>query len=59
MNDTATKLREWRDAGGMSQEDAARVFLVSISTYQSWELGRREPDGRNAEKVERVLGGKR
>ncbi len=54
--DIKDRLRAWRDKAGMSQEQAARVFFVSVATYQSWERGLRAPDGINVRNVEKVLG---
>lgn len=48
-------LKAWRKRARMSQEQAARALLVSLATYQSWELGRRSPDGENVKRVEKVL----
>ena len=55
MSETAKKLQDWRRATGLSQEAAARALLVSVSTYQSWEQGKREPQGVYADKVEAIL----
>ena len=56
MDTYSERLRRWREDSNLSQEQAARALLVSLSTYQSWELGRREPDEGSQPKVDRLLG---
>lgn len=38
----------------LSQEDAARLFCVSISAYRKWERGRSLPDRRSRDRMEEV-----
>ena len=49
------RLKAWRKRGGFSQEAAARIFLVTASAYQKWELGAREPQGSERERIDTVL----
>lgn len=55
----AERLRAWREASGLSQEEAARVFPdASLAAYRKWESGEVEPTGkefRNRDAVAKVL----
>ena len=35
-----TRLKEVRKAAGYSQQDASKMFGVSLGTYRNWEQGR-------------------
>lgn len=35
-----TRLKEVRKAAGYSQQDASKLFGVSLGTYRNWEQGR-------------------
>ena len=37
------RLRDWREAKGLSQSEAAMKLKVSKRTLQEWEQGRAEP----------------
>lgn len=39
---------------GISQDDAARLFSVSVSCYRKWEKGVCFPDARSRERMEAV-----
>lgn len=54
METYGTRLRRWREAKGLSQEEAARVFDVTIRTYQNWEGDVVEPRGRDLSHRSRV-----
>ena len=35
-----TRLKEVRKAAGYNQQDASKIFNVSLGTYRNWEQGR-------------------
>jgi len=39
------KLRAWRAALGVTQEQGAALLGISVHTLISWETGRRQPPG--------------
>ncbi len=41
----ALKVKEIRQATGLSQEGFARTIDVAVGTLRNWEQGRREPEG--------------
>ena len=40
---TADKLRKWRKAEGMSQQQAATWLGIATRTWQKWEYGEASP----------------
>ena len=44
-------LKAYRRATEQSQEQAARVFGVSVSCYQKWESGARTPSARAMDRI--------
>lgn len=36
-------LKDWREAHGLSQRDAAKILGMSQSAYAKWEIHRRAP----------------
>lgn len=57
MNDLPNRLKAWRERGNLSQEEAARVLLVSVSAVQKWEAGVRLPEGDLLARIEKKIGG--
>ena len=57
MGNLKKRLKGWRDRAGLTQDQAARVFLVSLQAYRNWEQGRHGPRARAAEDVDAVLRG--
>lgn len=55
MKTLAERLRDWRDRAGLTQDQAARVFLVSLQALRNWEQGRHGPRGRAVDDVDGVL----
>ncbi len=49
------RITTWRQAAGLTQEMAARAFLVSIQAFRTWEQGTNEPTGKRAGLVNQVL----
>ena len=47
-------LQEWRTLLGWTQFQAADWFRVSLSTYESWEHGRRSPS--DPSRIRRLMG---
>lgn len=45
MNETATKIRAFRESHGWSQEELARRLSVSVFSVCRWECGTTEPRG--------------
>ncbi|MGB8715677.1 MAG: NadS family protein [Rhodanobacteraceae bacterium] len=41
----ADRIREIRDATGLTQKEFANVINVSLDTLRNWEQGRRDPTG--------------
>lgn len=55
MNDTfGTRLKEFRDARGWSQERVGFELEVSKATVSKWETGRAEPNLGNLAKIRRL-----
>ena len=52
------RLKQWREESGVSQEAAARIFLVSVSLYQKWELGSRSMSEGSVNILERMIAAK-
>lgn len=50
------KLRYWRDYRMFTREELAEDCGVSLSTVQSWELGRRSPSTENFRSLVYALG---
>lgn len=50
------QLREIRKARGMTQKQVAERLERSVSTYQDWELGRRNPKLSSLLKISKVFG---
>jgi transcriptional regulator with XRE-family HTH domain len=50
------KLRQFRLAAGMSQEDLAKAAKVPIGTVRNWEQDRRCPLLDTAARIAKVLG---
>lgn len=42
---SAESVREIRERTGLSQDQFARLFRISVATLRNWEQGRRRPDG--------------
>jgi transcriptional regulator with XRE-family HTH domain len=38
-----TQLKQWREASGLTQAQAAARLRVSVRTYRNWEQGVRMP----------------
>lgn len=53
------RLKTWREEAGIAQEAAARIFLVSVSLYQKWELGSRSMSEGSVAILERMLAAKK
>jgi transcriptional regulator with XRE-family HTH domain len=51
-----TRLKEFRQAAGLSQEKLARAVDVTLRGYQLWEHGKRSFDFEMAVKLSRALG---
>jgi len=52
----AKRLRELREAKGLSQDDLARLSGVARATIQSAELGRRKPRPSTRRRLAQALG---
>lgn len=52
-------LKRWRDAKGLSQDEAAKLLdpPSTQGTWASWELGRKPPSLGNALGIERLTDG--
>lgn len=37
-------IREYREKAGLTQQQFAEMFGISINTVKSWDCGRRTPD---------------
>jgi DNA-binding transcriptional regulator YiaG len=48
-------LREYRKNESLSQEETARKFKTSLSTYRNWETGRFAPSPVYLSKIERLI----
>jgi len=48
-------LREFRKLEDLSQEETARIFKTSLSTYRNWETGRYAPSPVYLSKIERLI----
>jgi|TARA_R100000781_G_C4053102_1_gene118350 DNA-binding transcriptional regulator YiaG len=48
-------LREYRKNESLSQEETARKFKTSLSTYRNWETGRFAPSPAYLSKIERLI----
>lgn len=57
MKTLSDRLRAWRERAGLKQDQAARVFGVSLQAYRNWEQGRHGPRGAAVDDVETVLRG--
>jgi len=53
---TSEKIREARQAAGLSQEAAARKLDVSASTWAHWEQGVNEPRLEAFRRIAKLLG---
>lgn len=38
------KIKEYRQAAGLTQQQFADMFGISINTVKNWDCGRRKPD---------------
>lgn len=56
MNDLPDRLKAWREAAKLNQEEAAKVFYVSTSTYSKWEQGTRTPTWAAMMRIEAKVG---
>jgi transcriptional regulator with XRE-family HTH domain len=54
---TGTEIRQWRERKGLTREDLAKECSVSAATVANWELGRNQPHGAAAEKLNRLVAG--
>lgn len=52
----AEKLKQLRQAAGLSQEALARAIEMSVGIIRDYEQGRKEPSLRSALKLARALG---
>lgn len=57
MRTLAHRIKAWREGAGLSQEEAARALLISLSAYQKYERGARNPAGITLERINRLLAG--
>lgn len=55
MDDLSNRLRHWRGRAGLTQDQAARAFHVSLQAYRNWEQDRHLPRGDAAEEIKAVL----
>lgn len=55
--DLPSRLRDWRQASGLTQAQAAHGMGVDVSTWAHWEQGRKVPKGLYLVAVEKLLGG--
>ena len=53
--DIADRLKRWRGRAGLKQDQAARVFHVSLQTYRNWEQDRHKPRDYAADDVDAIL----
>jgi len=56
MGTFAEKLKQLREAAGLSQEALARAMGMSVGIVRDYEQGRKEPSMRSAFKLARALG---
>ncbi len=54
---TGKKLRAWRDAAGLSQEEAAKRIGTGQRTWGQWELEESTPEVDYAAELERMTAG--
>jgi DNA-binding transcriptional regulator YiaG len=55
---TGERLRRWRSAAALVQDEAARVFGATTAAYRKWEADEVEPTGEDLvyrRRVEKVL----
>jgi transcriptional regulator with XRE-family HTH domain len=52
---TQTRLKELREAKGLTQERLAELLGVSHAAVQRWEVGKRAPRGKNLERLAGVF----
>ena len=53
----AHQIKAWRKRARLSQEAAARALFVSVSAYQKYEQGQREPTGEAKRRIDALLQG--
>lgn len=56
-NELGKKIKEYRQAHGMSQKDFGRLVGTSIASVSQWEAGRSTPQKRYSEKLKEILDG--
>lgn len=56
VQEAPTRLREIREASGLSQEELAQIVGLSDTAIHLYETGKRVPMFRTAKKIARVLG---
>ena len=49
------RLKRWREAAGLTQDEVARVLLCTPSAVQKYELEKREPSGDMRDRIIRLL----
>ena len=49
-------LKSWREAKGLSQNEAAAKIGVTKQCWQLWESGRRTPDGPHVRSLAKLTG---
>ena len=57
MKQFGAYLKRLRDDAGLSQEEAAQRFGMSVKTLSNWENGKRVPDFAKAARYIEMLGG--
>lgn len=57
LGSAGTKLREWRDAQGLTQAAAADKIQTGQGTWHAWEDGTKAPELRFALALEDLTGG--
>lgn len=50
------KLKQYREMKGLSQVQLARILHVAPTTYNNWEVGRRDPDQNMTVRIAEALG---
>jgi transcriptional regulator with XRE-family HTH domain len=56
MESTAQKIKAWREANGLTPEEAAARARVSLPTWSRWENGRRKVAASRAVEIEALTG---
>tara|TARA_X000001388_G_C2211541_1_gene115367 strand:+ start:963 stop:1208 length:246 start_codon:yes stop_codon:yes gene_type:complete len=48
-------LKEYRRVNSLSQEETAKIFKVTLSTYRNWETGRFAPSKASHERIRKLM----